>query len=161
MAVLEPGNSFPPLRLQDSQGRPAAGPTGETLYAFFKTTCPTCELTWPYLERLRVLAGDGGVAVVAVSQDDPARTEAFNERLSTTRIWTLYDPPPWRASDAVGATSVPTLFLVADGRIRETLVGFEKRKWEDLAVRAAVPGREGVRDALFRPDEKVPALRPG
>ena len=77
------------------------GPAGETLYAFFKTTCPTCELTWPYLERLRVLAGDGGVAVVAVSQDDPGRTEAFNERLST-RIPTLYDPPPWRASDAVG-----------------------------------------------------------
>ena len=160
MAVLEPGSSFPPLRLQDSQGRPAVGPAGETLYAFFKTTCPTCELTWPYLERLRVLAGDGGVAVVAVSQDDPGRTEAFNERLST-RIPTLYDPPPWRASDAVGVTSVPTLFLVAEGRIRETLMGFEKRKWEDLAVRAAAPGRDGVREALFRPEEKVPALRPG
>jgi peroxiredoxin len=160
VAVLEPGSSFPPLPLQDSQGRPAAGPNGAALYAFFKTTCPTCELTWPYLERLRVRTLAGGVAVVAVSQDDPEETEAFNERLST-RIWTLYDPPPWRASDAVGAASVPTLFLVADGRIRETLVGFEKRKWEDLAVRAAAPGRDGVREALFRPEEKVPALRPG
>jgi hypothetical protein len=40
-------------------------------------------------------------------------------------------------------------------------MGFEKRKWEDLAVRAAAPGRDGVREALFRPEEKVPALRPG
>lgn len=136
-------------------------PPGQTLYAFFKTTCPTCELAWPYLERLRRLAEGGQLSLVAVSQDEPQPTEEFNARLAT-RIPTLYDPPPWHASDAVGLTSVPTLFLVADGRIRQTLVGFEKQKLEELAGGAAVPGRAGNGTrTLFRPDEPVPALRPG
>ena len=161
MAALGPGDRFPVLDLVSADGRPAPRTSGETLYGFFKTTCPTCELTWPFLERLRSY-GDGDRAIVAVSQDPPAETEAFNERLGV-RVPTFYDPPPWKASATLGLTTVPTLVLVDEsGRIRETVVGFQKRKLEDLAGRAAPPTDAGDRTGgLFRPGESVPEMRPG
>jgi len=163
VAVLEPGALFPSVSLLDGNGERAGLPKGETLYAFFKTTCPTCELTWPFLDRIREL-GNGTLSVLAVSQDDRGATEAFNERLGV-RTETVYDPEPWRASDAVGLESVPTLFLVDDtGRIRETVVGFQRRKLDELGDRAARrAGREGSHEpvVLARPGEKVPELRPG
>jgi peroxiredoxin len=161
VAVLEPGSSFPPLSLRDADGRSAVASGGETLWAFFKTTCPTCELMWPYLERLAQRSNGGG-SVIAVSQDDVAETESFNERLGVG-VRTLYDGPPWKASEALGLSNVPTLFLVdREGRIRETIEGFQKAKMEELARR--LTGRkpsQGPAESLFRPGESVPALRPG
>ncbi len=135
-------------------------PAGPTLYAFFKTTCPTCVLTWPYLERVRALSVGGALRVIAVSQDDPAVTRAFNDRLGS-HVDTVYDPRPWRASDAVGLTNVPTLFLVGDdGRIRDTVVGFQKKKLEELGrIAAEGTGQEGT--PVFRPEDGVPEFKPG
>lgn len=126
-------------------------PDREALYVFFKTTCPTCELLWPYLDRLRKrVAGD--LEIVGVSQDAPRETVKFS-RETGTDVAIVYDSPPWRASEAVGLEAVPTMFLVGeDGRIRETIVGFQKTKLEELAA---------SNDPLFRPDEKVPEVRPG
>lgn len=159
MALPDPGDPFPILPLTHADGRPADAPRGETLYAFFKTSCPTSELTWPYLERLRRI-GDGALSVLAVSQDDPATTERFNQRTGA-KMPTLYDAPPWRASEALGMTTVPALFLVgADGRVRETALGFQKAKMEELARHAAaLAGRPS--EPLFRPEENVPPIRPG
>ncbi|MFN2633749.1 MAG: TlpA family protein disulfide reductase [Thermoanaerobaculia bacterium] len=161
MAVLEPGSSFPAISLRDAAGRPAVIPDGQTLWAFFKTTCPTCELMWPYLDRLAECSnGDG--RVIAVSQDDVAETESFNERLGF-RIRTLYDGPPWKASEALGLTNVPTLLLVdREGRIRETVEGFQKAKMEELAERFTDRRASGEpAESFFRAGESVPALRPG
>lgn len=133
---------------------------GETLYVVFKTTCPTCELTWPYLERVRQAAEGGGLRVIAVSQDDPQKTSAFNERLGV-RVETAYDPDPWKASDALGVTTVPTFFRVGPkGSIEETAVGFERDRMERFADRAAsLTGRPYA--GLFHASEKVPAFKPG
>ena len=118
MAALDPGTPFPSIALRDESGAPAASPNGETLNAVFKTTCPTCELAWPYLERIRRISDDSmkagkavGLSVVAIAQDDPAKSRAFADRLGT-RLETAYDPNPWKASDALGVTTVPTLFRV-------------------------------------------------
>ena len=79
MAALEPGAPFPTIALRDESGaRRRSQRAGETLYAVFKTTCPTCELTWPFLDRIRKIAEGGPFSIVAVSQDDPAKTTAFN-----------------------------------------------------------------------------------
>lgn len=131
-------------------------PDREALYVFFKTNCPTCELLWPYLDRLRARVGES-LAILGVSQDAPADTERFSLEQGTG-VPTLYDPPPWRASEKVGIENVPAMFLVGqDGRIRETVLGFQKAKLEELASeRSGNGGRP-----LFRPDEKVPELRPG
>jgi len=160
VAALDPGASFPSIALRDETGASVSPPTGETLYVVFKTTCPTCELTWPYLERIREAAGPGGLRVIAVSQDGPAKTSAFNHRLGA-RVETVYDPDPWKASDRLGITNVPTFFRVGpDGKIADTVVGFEREKMEEFGRRAAsLAGRPYT--GVFRPGDHAPALKPG
>jgi len=157
VSVLEPGARLPRLSLTDDAGAPFPLPSGEAVYAVFKTTCPTCALTWPFLERLRA---DGGLPIVAVSQDDPASTRAFSERLAP-RLDTAFDPEPWPASRALGIQSVPTLFRIGrDGSVAETVVGFDRARMEGFARRAAeLAGRP--HRPLFRDDENVPPVKPG
>lgn len=126
---------------------------------FFKTTCPTCELAWPYLERLRRRAG--AIPIVAISQDPPSETRAFARGLGV-ELTTVYDPPPWAASEAAGLTNVPAFFVVdANGRIRESFLGFQKAKLEELASRGEHAPGGAPREPLFLPDEPVPEMRPG
>lgn len=116
-------------------------------------------MMWPYLDRIREI-GAKGLSTYAVSQDDRADTAAYNRRLGV-QLETLYDPAPWNASSALGLTNVPTLFLVgANGRIRETVVGFQRPRLEDLARRAAkLAGRPAPR--LFRIGDTIPLIVPG
>src|SRR5206468_9620048 len=76
VAALDPGVFMPPLSLQDENGNPTPLLLGETLYVAFKTTCPTCALAWPFLERVRQ-ASEGGMRVVASSQDPPPAPREF------------------------------------------------------------------------------------
>ncbi len=160
MAALEPGVPFPKLSLTDARGSSRPSAAGETLYAVFKTTCPVCEMTWPYLDRVRQAAEGGGLAVVAVSQDPPEKTAAFHTRLGV-RLETAYDPEPWKTSDALGVETVPTLFRVGPtGTILETIVGWNRAGMEGLARRAAeLAGRPPA--PLLRPGEQMPAIKPG
>jgi thiol-disulfide isomerase/thioredoxin len=159
VAALDPGFPFPSITLRDARGAPVAAPSGETLYVVFKTTCPTCELTWPYLERVRRATGDG-MRVLAISQDDAKKTRAFNTRLNS-KVETVYDPPPYPASDRLGITTVPTFFRVGPGgRIEETLVGFDRERLKEFARHgASLEGRPPAE--IFRDDEDVPAFKPG
>jgi len=160
VALLDPGVPFPALPLRDEKGDIAAVPSGERLYGFFKTTCPTCEFAWPYLDRIRKLAEGGGLSVLAVSQDDPETTARFYGDLGVA-IPTLYDPEPWQASERLGLEYVPTFFLVGPGGVLgDSVVGFQRSKMKELAHRAArLAGRPAP--ALFRPGESVPAIKPG
>lgn len=159
MGALGPGKEFPKIELQGESGDSVSPPVGEALYAFFKTDCPTTEFAWPYLERIHRLA-QGRLVVLAVSQDKLRQTRAFHKRLGID-LPTLYDPPPWGASSALGLTNVPAFFLVGpDGKIRESVVGFQKEKMEVLAKRAAELAGQPYA-ALFRKEEKVPAIKPG
>ena len=159
VAALDPGFPFPTIPLRDASGKPAELPGGEALYVVFKTTCPTCELAWPYLERVRQ-ATDGGLKVVAISQDEPAKTRKFNSSLGS-RVETLYDPSPWPASDRLGITNVPTFFRVGPGgRIEETLVGFDRERIREFARRgASLAGRP--LPEIFPESENVPLIKPG
>jgi peroxiredoxin len=161
VAALEPGAPFPKIPLRDESGAAADSKrAGETLYAVFKTTCPTCELTWPFLERIRRAAEGGTFSIVAVTQDDPAKTRAFASRLRT-KLETLFDREPWPASNALGVENVPTLFRVGpDGVIAETIVGFDRAGMEGLARRAAkAAGRPPAE--LFHASDHAPPFKPG
>ncbi len=160
MTALDPGLPFPEIKLQDASGNPAAPASGETLYAFFKTTCPTTEMSWPYLERIRRMAEGGALRVVAVSQDSAPETAEFNRRFDV-KVETLYDPPPWSASETLGLTNVPAFFMVdGEGTILDNAAGFQKEKMELFAARAAKLA--GLPYAgLFRPGENVPPIKPG
>ncbi len=158
--ALDPGTPFPRLELRDEEGQVAEVPPGETLYGFFKTTCPTCELAWPYLDRIRRIGEGGSLSIWAVSQDEPGTTRSFYEGLGV-RIPTLYDAEPWTASEALGLSIVPTFLIVgSDGVLRDSAVGFQRDKMEEFADLAArLAGRPPA--ALFSPDENVPAWKPG
>src|SRR5579862_2983271 len=83
---------------------------GPALLAFYKISCPVCQLTAPYLERL---SSSSEIQVVGISQDDQESTEGFNQRFGAT-FPTLLDQSAegYPASNAYGISSVPTLFLV-------------------------------------------------
>lgn len=126
----------------------AAG--GPVLLAFYKDTCPTCQLTMPFLNRIR----DGQVQVFAVGQDHPVRAEAF------AREWgiqyeTLIDPADsYEASNAFGITHVPSMFVVEPGmKITWASVGFMRVDLESLEELAGMP--------VLKESDNVPAAKPG
>jgi peroxiredoxin len=160
VAFPAPGTPLPPIALRDEKGQAAPPLRGDTLYAFFKTTCPTCSLAWPYLDRIRQLGEAGRLAVIGVSQDDLQTTRRFLERLGVS-IPTLYDPEPWSESERLGLTTVPTFLLVgADGIVRDTATGFQRHKMEEFAKAASARTGQPT-PALFTPADDAPALKPG
>jgi peroxiredoxin len=154
--VLEKGARAPAFRLQSLAGAAlslddilAKGPA---LLAFYKISCPVCQLTFPFLERL---AGGSGIQVIGISQDDFGATTAFNQRFGIS-FPTLLDQSKdgYPASNAFGITNVPTMFLVEpDGQIANTISGFSKRDLEAVGTRAGV--------TAFGADENVPEWKAG
>jgi peroxiredoxin len=121
------------------------------LLAFYKVSCPVCQLTLPFLDRL----APGKLPVVTISQDDTSSTERFRQRFNLSRP-VLFDREQdgYPASNAFGITNVPSLFLVeADGSISMAGSGFRKSDLEALGKRAGV--------TIFRDDENVPEWKAG
>jgi peroxiredoxin len=149
--MLHPGDQAPQFTLTDLHGTPHHLPRGPILLAFYKISCPVCQLTLPFLNRL----ADSALQILAISQDDAASTLRFHTRFNVT-LPTLLDPEEenYPASNAFGITHVPTLFLIEpDGIISQVSEGFSKADLESIALRAQVP--------LFRQDEAVPVWKAG
>ena len=128
---------------------PLSDLTAPVLLAFFKISCPTCQMTFPFLQRL---ADRGGPRIVGVSQDDAEGTAEFKAAFGV-RFETVLDEG-FTASNAYGLEYVPTMVLVEpDGRISWRLESFVKAELEALA------GRWGV--TLFDASDRVPNYKPG
>ena len=122
------------------------------LFVFFKISCPVCQMTMPFLERLHA---SSGLAVYGISQNDAADTREFNEYFKVT-FPTLLDSEDqdFPASNAYRISSVPTMFLVEPGGVISRVVeGWNRIDMEGLAAVAGM--------TLFRPDENVPAWKAG
>jgi peroxiredoxin len=131
-----------------SAGRPA-------LLAFYKVSCPTCQYTLPFLERLHRGRSGQEIAMCAISQDDAESTREFDSEFGIT-LPTLLDQEEegYPASNAYGLSNVPSIFLVEpDRKISLALMGFDKKGLEAL-------GRRLGKDP-FEPGESVPEWRPG
>ncbi len=123
---------------------------GPALLAFYKISCPVCQLTLPFLNRIAA----GPLPVIAISQDDENGTAKFQEKFQIT-LPTLLDREGehYPASNAFGISHVPSLFLVEkDGRISLAVDGFSRRDLEALGARAGVDPFRG---------ENVPEWKPG
>ncbi len=133
---------------------------GLVVAAFFKISCPVCQFTFPFLERLYRRYGGEGVTFLGVSQDDARSTKEFVSAYGVTFPMVL-DEKGYSVSNAYGLTSVPTIFLIEpDGTVRVSSAGFDKKDLEAIA-RELAERRRVVPAALFRPDEKVPENKPG
>jgi peroxiredoxin len=125
---------------------------GPILLAFFKVTCPICQLTFPFLDRIH---NPSVLPVYGISQNCEEDTLEFNRHFGVS-FPTLLDreEDDFPASNAYGISSVPTLFLIEpDGTIARATEGWRRKEIEWLG------GRAGV--APIRPDEKVPEWKAG
>jgi len=161
---IEIGNTAPGFSLQSLEGKEYSLDTllskGPVIAAFFKISCPVCQFTFPYLQRLFERYGGDGISFLGISQDDAHSTKAFNKEYGIT-IPTLLDGEGYPASNAYGLTSVPTIFLIAPGgTVKVSSMGFSKDDLERIAAELAHYQKLPAAP-LFRPEEVVPAYKPG
>jgi len=139
------GSRAPGFRLRDLSGKAVSAgdilARGPAVLAFFKITCPVCQLTLPYLDRLHRNADRSGLQFIGISQDEAAGTQEFNREFGVTFPVLLDEEEAgYPASNAFGVSHVPTTFLVeSDGVISWVLDGFSKREIERLGERAGTP----------------------
>jgi peroxiredoxin len=155
-SMLMAGAQAPAVRLRAADGGEVAVQTlaseGPVLLAFYKGSCPVCQLTLPYLERAR---DNGKVRIVCVSQDDAGEASDF-ARAFRLKMPMMRDErgQGYPASNAFGITHVPTMFQIEpDGSISHAWTGWSKADMEKLGKRTGVE--------VIAPGEQVPAFRPG
>jgi peroxiredoxin len=133
---------------------------GPVVAAFFKISCPVCQFTFPFIERLHKSFGSSVAAFLGISQDDGQDTREFCSEYGIT-FPSLIDDEPYAISNAYGLTNVPSVFLIApDGTVKLTSIGFDKAKLEAIAAELAAATKRPAA-ALFRPGEVVPSYKPG
>jgi len=128
---------------------------GPVLLAFFKSTCPVCQMTLPFLERIHRGRAPGSLKIYGVSQDDAETTQEFAREFGIDFPMLLdTEESGYPASNAYGLSHVPTMFLVErGGTITWSLEGFVRRDFLDMAAQAGVHP--------FAPDENVPEWKAG
>ena len=142
--ILPAGSPAPPI-----EGLTAKGPL---LVVFFKITCPVCQFTLPFLNRIHRA---GTLPVFGISQNDDADTREFVHEFGIEYPMVL-DPEgaDFPASNAYGIASVPSLFLIGqDGKIERSAEGWSRKEMEWLGVRAGA--------TVVRQDENVPEWKAG
>jgi peroxiredoxin len=166
MSALTAGNQAPDFSLPAVEGgevfslRPALQ-RGPVLAAFFKVSCPTCQYTFPYLERLHKAHGDEKVTVVGISQNNRKETAAFLKEYGVTFPTLMDDPNGYLVSNAYGLTNVPTLFLIGqDGKIEISSIGWVKQEIEKINRKLAT-SQQSAAVPIFQPGEEVRDFRAG
>jgi len=155
MEMLTPGAPAPTFELLSvNDGRRALGDLlkeGPVALAFFKVSCPVCQLAFPFLERM----AKGSLQFAGISQDDVSATNAFNARFGVTFPVLIDDSKAgYAVSNAYGISLVPSLFVIEpDGKVSKSFTGFSKSELESLGKRTGI--------APFRPDDNVPEWKAG
>ena len=164
-----PGDPAPDVTLHDPEGKRvslkalrASTPGRPLLLAFFKVSCPICQLTWPYLQKIHTSYGAKGVRVIGVSQNDAAKSRDYYREFGRATFELLLDPEPgFAASNAFHVESVPHLVLLApDGKIRKVFAGWQRNEMvalgETIGAEAKLP-----RGPVVAEDDPVPAWKAG
>jgi len=164
MGALTAGAQAPEIALASATGQKLsladALKRGPVLAAFFKVSCPTCQFTMPFLERIYETSGSANFSVWGISQNDAPDTRDFLKEYGL-KFPALIDDDGFVASNQYGLTNVPSLFLISpNGKIQVSSVGFAKADLETIAAEAA---RASCKPAtpLFKPGEVIPDYKPG
>jgi len=166
MTHVDAGRTAPGFSLKGPDGTTysleALRQKGPVVAAFFKISCPVCQFTFPFLQRLYQRYGGDNVTLLGISQDDAKATAGFARQCGVTFPMALDEKEKgYPASNAYGLTSVPTIFLIdTDGTVRVASMGFVKDDLERIAAELA-ERRKIAPAILFAPTESVPANRPG
>lgn len=165
MTHIVAGNIAPGFSLKALDGKEyslnALMERGPVVAAFFKISCPVCQFTFPFLERLYKRYGGDGVTFLGISQDDARDTKDFAKEYGVTFPILIDDEDGYAVSNAYGLTNVPTIFLIeTDGTVKVSCMGFDKKDLETIAAELAQRKKISM-VPLFRPDEVIPANKPG
>lgn len=165
MAALSAGTSAPDFKLQTMDGKQfslrEALTRGPVIAAFFKVSCPVCQYTFPFLERIYKAHGGKNVTIVGVSQNEKKDTAAFIKKYGLTFPVLLDDTNTYPVSNAYGLTNVPTIFWIGqDGEIEISSVGWERNAIEEINRKAAQLNGDGPKP-VFRGNEQIPDFRAG
>jgi len=164
MALLEIGTQAPDFKLTAADGKSYSLKeklsTDLTLLAFFKINCPTCQFTFPFLEKLHKSYAGKGFTLWGISQNNQAETREFASQYQIS-FPLLLDQNNYQISYAYGITVVPTLFLIDKNQeILFTGEGFAKEDLEKLSQEIAQ--RTGTAPVnIFAGESYVPAFKAG
>ncbi len=159
MVALIEGTRAPEIYLRDWHGEVhslhgAVIGKKYAVVAFFKESCPVCQLTAPFLERLHSIHPE--LPIFGVSQDDLGSTKEFVSMFGLS-FPVLLDEALQCTVD-YDLSNVPSIFLIGqDMLVEQTIVGFVKDDLEKL--HATVGNNAGA--TLFTASDQVPAFRPG
>ena len=166
MPAIQAGVKAPDIKLLLLDGREFsldhARQRGPVVVVFFKVSCPVCQFTFPYLERIYKAYGKSGrVTIVGVSQDNSKDTAAFNREFGVSFPTLLDEIGKYPASNAYRITHVPSIFLISpEGEVERSIVGWSKQEIEELGrALADVTGDDSV--PVVRVEEKIPDYKPG
>lgn len=155
MSQISIGAKAPDFELKDIDGRihrlSEALAAGPVVLVFYKSGCPTCQFTFPYIQRIFAkVGGTAGWTLWGISEDDVAETRRFAEEYGIT-FDLLIDEYPFEISSAYGLEFVPGIFLIqSDGTISVSEFGFTKAGLNEVA---------GYQ--FFTANDGLPATRPG
>lgn len=163
MSAIIAGASAPEFRSNTTDGKTfslkeAAGQT-PVVAAFFKVGCPTCQYTFPFLERIYQAYPRDRVRVVGISQDDATQTAEFMKQFGVTFPVVLDDTKSYPASRAFQLTLVPSTFFVnRAGTVEQATIGWVKDEIEQL--NELVARATGIPPAqIFKYGEDVKAFK--
>jgi peroxiredoxin len=164
MTTALAGHTAPVFTLRDTHGKQFsladALAKGPVVVAFFKVSCPVCQFTLPFLERLHKAHTGDAVSFLGISQDNAADTNEFLAEYGIT-FPSLVDDDGYPVSNAYGLTNVPTVLLIAPGgKVRVSCLGFSKADLETIAKEIAEHAGKKTA-AVFLPGEAIPDYKPG
>ena len=149
MSPLQVGDPAPPVPTVSA----GDGPHG---LFFYKVTCPTCQMAAPTMARFeRAFPG----RVVGVGQDPEPALARFTEEFRLG-IASVQDAPPYAVSDAYAVESVPTLYLVDEGRVLDAVGAWDRDGFNRVA--ASLAERLGAEPLVVStPGDGLPEFQPG
>jgi peroxiredoxin len=154
--MLSVGDSAPDFELQDVTGVQKRlsdfVSTKPAVVAFFKVTCPVCQLTFPFLERM---SKSDNLEFVGISQDDVDATEEFRTEFGVTFPTVLDEARMgYLVSNQFGIATVPSVFVIEPDRsIGMAFTGFSKKDLEQIGELAGI--------APFQSGDHVPDYKGG
>ena len=165
MAALTTGTLAPEFKLPTTEGKEFsladALQRGPVVAAFFKVSCPICQYTFPFLERLYQAYNNRGVTLVGISQNDRKDTLKFMQEYGVTFPVLLDDTRTYPASNAYGLTNVPTIFWISrDRQIEISSVGWSRADVEQINRQMAESTHQAPAP-VFSPGEQVADFRAG
>ena len=132
---------------------------GLLLFVFWKRTCSTCQYSFPYLQRFKVLYGSPGFRIWGIAQENPDDARAFMRTYGAT--FTQLIDEELEVTERYDLAAVPAIYLVDDSeRILYETSKFSVEGFNHVARTVAErTGAEYI--PIVRPEDGAPNIKPG